>query len=63
MKNSKIIHIRSLAKKTRATAQHGERTLRKRYFNDIAEAINFVLPCGDRRTSLYLNGNMATLHG
>jgi hypothetical protein len=63
MKNGQIICITSLAKRTRVTIQNGRRKLRTAYFNGIAEAINFVLPRGDRRTSLYLNGNMATLHG
>ena len=62
MKNQ-IIHITSLPKSTQVSIQNGHRKPRRRRFSSIDDAVQYVLPLGNRRTELYLNGHSCVLHG
>jgi hypothetical protein len=61
MKNQ--IHIKSLAKGTLVTIRSGHKKPKSTRFGSIEEAINFVLPLGNRHTELDLNGYPTALAG
>src|ERR1043166_6592081 len=56
-----IIKIRSYGYTTRVTVQEGKRVRTYRLPN-IDQAIDFVIPRGDRHTTFYLNGYERALH-
>jgi hypothetical protein len=55
-----IIHIRSVKNGTLVTILNGSRKLKSRRFGDIEQAMEFVLPRGDRNSTVFLNGYMLT---
>ncbi len=59
----KIVHIISLKKRTKVIILNSHRNLKPRLFGSIDEAIDYVLPLGNRHTELYLNGYSCVLHG
>jgi hypothetical protein len=61
MKN-KIIKISSRGNGAQVTICNGHKQLKARRFRTIDEAIAFVLPRGNRRTELFLNGYPCVPH-